>query len=49
LPTSELSESFNQEQLEAFLQDVLNGNAVVRLKYNYFPLYLGVELSLLFV
>jgi hypothetical protein len=30
LPASELSKSFNQEQLEEFLKDILNGKAVVR-------------------
>ena len=29
LPASELSESFNEEQLKKFLQDVLDGKAVV--------------------
>lgn len=29
LPASELSESFNEEQLMEFLQDVLDGKAVV--------------------
>ena len=29
LPASELSESFNEEQLKEFLQDVLDGKAVV--------------------
>ena len=32
LPASQLSENFNQEQLETFLKDVLNGKAVVRLR-----------------
>ena len=29
LPASELSESFNEEQLKKFLQDVLDGKVVV--------------------
>lgn len=29
LPASEISESFDQEQLEGFLQSILNGKAVV--------------------
>jgi hypothetical protein len=36
LPASELSEKFSQEQLDAFLQDILNGKAVVRLQNKLF-------------